>query len=125
MQGPFGVAYPTSFWQMMTVWGQPLLPQYNSPGIKDQPQTCRLLPPTGGPCLWRHREGPGTATRSRNLAMDFFSPLDPSSSLGSGQPRKFCGLWAGLKRQTPASKPLNFSEIASPEEPQGWPFFRR
>lgn len=106
----------------MTVRGQPLLPQYNSPGIKDQPQTCRLLPPTGGPCLWRHREGPRTATGSRNLAMDFFPPLDPASSLGSGQPRKFCGLRAGPKWQTPNSQPLNVPEVASPHEPQGWRF---
>lgn len=37
----------------------------------------------------------------------FFSPVDPSSFLGSGQPRKFCGLWAGLKWQTQDSKPLH------------------
>lgn len=35
------------FWgEILTVWGQLLLSQYNSLGIKDQPQTRRLLPPT-------------------------------------------------------------------------------
>lgn len=98
------------FGKILTVWGQ-LLSQYNSPGIKDQPQTGRLLPPTRGPCLWRHREGPRTASLwgvGGGIWIGFFFFLDPSSSPGSGQPRKFCGLWAGLKWQTQDFKPLHF-----------------
>lgn len=58
----------------MTVWGQLLLSLYNSRGIKDQPRTSHLLPPTERPGLCeRPRRGGGQRAALGSLAnISFF-----------------------------------------------------
>lgn len=100
------------FGKILTVWGQ-LLSQYNSPGIKDQPQTGRLLPPTRGPCLWRHREGPRTASLwgvGGGSGLDFFFSWIPLRLRGVGSLENSVGFGQGSN-----GKPRILSHYISPD----------